>query len=385
MGIIEVHKLHKTFSKNILWSKLFNCSKFNNTDFVALNNISFTVNRGEIFSIIGLNGAGKSTLLQIITGIVKPSSGVVRINGRISSILELGSGFDHNFTGLENINLYYQMIGNTKKCNKNTLEKIIAFSNLEKFIDNKLYTYSTGMIARLAFSVRIFTEFDILIIDEILSVGDIIFQKKCYDYFSEMKERGKTIICVTHNINQVLEISDRVCLLDKGKVVSLGLPKESVFEYMQRVNNQNSEELGSSPFRNKNSKNNHIKSINCNGSSSKMIYVKSNEKLLFKIDLDTNHEYLNLSIGFNIRTVYGVKIAGRINSLKTKNPDADLLVEYICELNHGEYFLSFNLIYKDNFSTKFLDRKLDYFILNVKKNNHNLTDSGYVILKSKVL
>ena len=105
------------------------------------------------------------------------------------------------------------------------------------------------MIARLAFSVRIFTEFDILIIDEILSVGDITFQKKCYDYFSEIRERGKTIICVSHNINQVLEISDRVCLLDKGKVVSLGLPKESVFEYMYRVNNQSRDELESSFFK----------------------------------------------------------------------------------------------------------------------------------------
>jgi teichoic acid transport system ATP-binding protein len=385
MSIIEINKVHKIFSENVLCPNLLNRTVSNDTGFVALENITFEVNRGEIFSIIGLNGAGKSTLLQIITGIVKPSSGDVRINGRISSILELGSGFDHNFTGIENIHLYYQMIGNTKKCNNATLDKIIAFSDLEEFINNKLYTYSTGMIARLAFSVRIFAEFDILIIDEILSVGDIIFQKKCYDYFSEIRERGKTIICVSHNINQVLEISDRVCLLDKGKVVSLGLPKESVFEYMHRVNNQNRDELESSSFQKKRIKNDYIRSIKCNGSSAKLIYVKYNEKVIFSIDLNTNHDYQNLSIGFNVRTVYGVKIAGRINPLITKTSNGNLTMEYICELNHGEYFLSFNLIYYDNFNSKFLDRKLDCFVLNVRKDDIHRSNSGYVILKSNII
>ena len=385
MSIIEINKVCKTFRKNVFWSYLFNRTLSNDNGFVALDNISFKVNNGEIFSIIGLNGAGKSTLLQIISGILKPSSGKIVTNGKISSILELGSGFDHNFTGIENINLYYQMIGNEKKCNGDTLDKIIAFSNLEKFINNKLYTYSTGMIARLAFSVRIFTEFDILIIDEILSVGDITFQKKCYDYFSEIRERGKTIICVSHNINQVLEISDRVCLLDKGKVVSLGLPKESVFEYMYRVNNQSRDELESSFFQKKKLQNDYIRSIKCNGSSSKMIYIKSYEKVIFSIDLNTNLDHQNLSIGFNIRTVYGVKIAGRINPIKTKISNGDLLMEYICELNHGEYFLSFNLIYDDNYSSRFLDRKLDCFILNVRKDDIHRANSGYVILKSKVI
>lgn len=385
MSIIEVNKLYKNFSKNVLWSNLLNLTVSNDTGFVALDNISFKVNRGEIFSIIGLNGAGKSTLLQIISGILKPSSGKIKINGRISSILELGSGFDLNFTGIENINLYYQMIGNTKRCSNETLDKIIAFSNLEEFINNKLYTYSTGMIARLAFSVRIFTEFDILIIDEILSVGDIIFQRKCYDHFSRIRESGKTIICVSHNINQVLEISDRVCLLDKGKVVSLGLPKETVFEYMQRVNNQNRKELGASSFSQENIKSDYIRSIKCNGSSSKVIYAKSNEKVIFSIDLNTNLDYQSLSIGFNIRTVYGVKIAGRINPLQTKISNGDLTMEYVCELNHGEYFLSFNLIYVDNYNSKFLDRKLDYFILNVRDDDLNGSKSGYVILKSKII
>jgi ABC-type polysaccharide/polyol phosphate transport system ATPase subunit len=334
-----------------------------------------------------LNGAGKSTLLQILTGILKPTSGNFEVSGKISSILELGSGFDPNFSGIENINLYFQMTGDTGKCNDDIINKIVTFANLEKFINNKLYTYSTGMIARLAFSVRIFQDFDILIIDEILSVGDIIFQKKCFDYFSKIRAQGKTIICVSHSLNQVLEISDRVCLLDNGKLIAVDKPKKCVYEYMKRVNNLSRVDLDlfTKNISNNKSKKDYFNSIKCNGTDKRIVFLKTYEKVFFQIELDTSHKLSDLSVGFNIRTIHGIKIAGKINPIKNLHNKNKFTLEYTCELNKGEYFLSFNLILGNNSNFIFLDRRLDCFVLNVEKDCFESFNSGYFILKSKII
>ena len=391
MIAVEVNNLSKVYFKNIIRSMLFGIHKNGRNDFTALSDISFSVNRGETFSIIGLNGAGKSTLLQLLCGILIPTSGTVTVNGKISAILELGSGFDPNFTGLENIKLYYQMIGNEESYKKENIEKIIKFSELENFINNRISTYSSGMIARLAFAVRVFTDFDVLIVDEILSVGDVRFQKKCHDYFTTLKKSGKTIICVSHNTNQVLEISDTVCLLENSKMLYVGNPKTGVYEYMKRIN-MIDDGNANMPVNNNTKifqKVNNIKtsessfiSIICNNSKGNTIFTRTNKKVSFQVSIKSNFNTSELYIGFNIRNLHGIKIGGKISKLFVDKNPKEYTLEYHCDLNRGEYFISFNLLHGFNSKYEFLDRSFDRFLLNVYSEKNSHENSGFLMIKS---
>ena len=187
--------------------------------FVALKGISFKVEKGESLGIIGHNGAGKSTILGLIAGVIKPDKGKVVVKGNIAPLLELGAGFHPELTGRENIILNSIILGMTKKEALNKTDEIIEFSGLSDFIDQPIRTYSSGMLARLGFSVAVHTNPDILLIDEILAVGDEEFQKKCLDKIKSFKNSGVTIVFVSHNIEQVNQISDRVIKIDKGKIV----------------------------------------------------------------------------------------------------------------------------------------------------------------------
>ena len=169
----------------------------------ALNDISFDVHRGETVGIIGTNGAGKSTILKIITGVLNPSGGKVEINGRISALLELGAGFNQEYTGLQNVYLNGTMIGFSKEEIDAKLQDILDFADIGDFINQPVKTYSSGMFVRLAFAVAINIEPEILIVDEALSVGDVFFQAKCYKKFEEFKEMGKTILFVSHDLSSI--------------------------------------------------------------------------------------------------------------------------------------------------------------------------------------
>jgi lipopolysaccharide transport system ATP-binding protein len=184
--------------------------------FVALRNISFQVYRGECFGIIGRNGAGKSTLLGLVAGVLKPDSGKILVKGRISPLLELGAGFHPELTGRENIILNAVLLGMRKKEILKEIDKIIDFSELREFIDQPIRTYSSGMIARLGFSIAVHLNHEILLIDEILSVGDISFQKKCIDKILNFKKNGVTILLATHNLKDLVELCDRAMLLPLG-------------------------------------------------------------------------------------------------------------------------------------------------------------------------
>lgn len=210
--------------------------------FVALDNINFEVFKGECLGIIGTNGSGKSTLLKLITGVLTPSSGSMNINGKISALLELGAGFNQEYTGLENIYLNGTMVGYSKEEIDKKVKEIVEFAEIGEFIDRPVKTYSSGMFARLAFAVAINVDPDILIVDEALSVGDIFFQAKCYRKFNEFKERNKTIIFVSHDLSSVLKYCDRCLLLNKGKQVSLGKSKEVVDIYRKILVNQYDED-----------------------------------------------------------------------------------------------------------------------------------------------
>lgn len=200
-------------------------------DFIALDNVSFNVRKGEILGIIGKNGSGKSTILKIITNVLTPTSGEAVIKGKIAALLELGAGFNMEYTGIENIYLNGQMIGFSKEEMDEKLQDIIDFADIGDHVYQPVKTYSSGMFARLAFSVAISVDPDILIVDEALSVGDVFFQNKCYRRFEEFRNRGKTILFVTHDMGSVIKYCDRCVLLNSGKKIAEGSAQEMVDLY----------------------------------------------------------------------------------------------------------------------------------------------------------
>ena len=208
----------------------------------ALNDISFEVKKGETVGIIGTNGSGKSTILKIITGVLNPTEGDVEINGRISALLELGAGFNMEYTGIENVYLNGTMIGFTKEEIDAKLDAILEFADIGDFVYQPVKTYSSGMFVRLAFAVAINIEPEILIVDEALSVGDVFFQAKCYRKFEEFKKMGKTILFVSHDLASVNTYCDRAILLNKGVKVKEGEPKEIIDIYKKILVNQYDEE-----------------------------------------------------------------------------------------------------------------------------------------------
>ena len=204
----------------------------------ALNHVSFQVHIGETVGIIGTNGSGKSTILKIITGVLSPTGGEVSVNGRISALLELGAGFNGEYSGLENVYLNGSMIGFSREEIDAKLQSILDFADIGEFIHQPVKTYSSGMFVRLAFAVAINIDPEILIVDEALSVGDVFFQAKCYRKFEEFKEMGKTILFVSHDLSSIGKYCDRVVLLNKGEKLAEGGAKEMVNLYRRVLVNQ---------------------------------------------------------------------------------------------------------------------------------------------------
>ena len=199
----------------------------------ALHDVNFDIQEGECVGIIGTNGSGKSTILKIITGVLTPTEGEVKVNGRISALLELGAGFNMEYSGLENVYLNGTMIGFSKEEIDARLDDILDFADIGDFIHQPVKTYSSGMFVRLAFAVAINIDPEILVVDEALSVGDVFFQAKCYHKFEEFKKQGKTILFVSHDLSSVSKYCDRVILLNKGVKMDEGSPKQMVDLYKQ--------------------------------------------------------------------------------------------------------------------------------------------------------
>lgn len=254
-SVIEIKNISKIYNlynkpSDRLKEALF-ARQSRHTEFAALNNVSFNVNKGEILGIIGKNGSGKSTILKIITSVLTPTSGECIVKGKIAALLELGAGFNMEYTGIENIYLNGQMIGFSKEEMDKKLQDIIDFADIGEHIYQPVKTYSSGMFARLAFSVAISVDPDILIVDEALSVGDVFFQNKCYRRFEEFRERGKTILFVTHDMGSVIRYCNRCVLLNAGKKVAEGKPQEMVDLYKRIMvgqwneNEESSDEVSS--------------------------------------------------------------------------------------------------------------------------------------------
>jgi ABC-2 type transport system ATP-binding protein len=197
----------------------------------ALKDISFEIKRGEFFGIVGRNGSGKSTLLKMLAGIYQPNKGNISVSGRLVPFIELGVGFNSELTGRENIYLNGAMLGFTKKEIDDRYDDIVEFAELEKFMDQKLKNYSSGMQVRLAFSLAIRAETDILLVDEVLAVGDADFQRKCFRYFKKLKKEKKTVVFVTHDMNAVREYCDRAAFIEKSELVDIGEPDVIARQY----------------------------------------------------------------------------------------------------------------------------------------------------------
>lgn len=229
MNIVEVKQVNMHF--NMAKSRYHNLKEFvilyfkrqiSYEDFQALKDITVNIEKGDVFGIVGLNGSGKSTLLKIISGILKPTNGSVKIHGTIAPLIELGAGFDLELTARENIYLNGSVLGLSHKYIRARFDDIVAFSELEEFIDVPMKNYSSGMIARIGFAIATLTDPDILIVDEILAVGDYLFQEKCENRIKQMLKNGTTVIIVSHAIDQIRRLCKHVLWLEKGKMRMIG-------------------------------------------------------------------------------------------------------------------------------------------------------------------
>lgn len=235
--ISKVYKLYRGKADR-LKDALHLTRQKNYDEFYALSDVNFTVKKGETVGLIGTNGAGKSTLLKLLTGVLTPSEGQIEVNGKVSALLELGAGFNGEYTGLENIYFNGTLMGYTREQMEKKVPEILEFAGIGDYVYQPVKTYSSGMFARLAFALAINVEPDILVVDEALSVGDIYFQSRCFKKMDDIKKNGTTILLVTHDMSSVIKYCDKVVLLNHGKVVQQGNPKQMVDIYKKILVNQ---------------------------------------------------------------------------------------------------------------------------------------------------
>ena len=217
------HERHQTLKERLLHPKSGTTELFS-----ALNNVNFSIAEGETVGIVGHNGSGKSTLLKCICGVLQPSSGEIRLRGSLAALLELGAGFQGELSGRDNVYLYGAMLGFSRKMVDRIFDEIVAFSEIEQFIDTQVKFYSSGMYVRLAFAVAVSVSPDILVVDEVLAVGDERFQQKCIDRIKKFQEEGRSILLVTHNADQVRSLCDRAIVLDSGVMIADGQASEAL-------------------------------------------------------------------------------------------------------------------------------------------------------------
>jgi lipopolysaccharide transport system ATP-binding protein len=261
-AVIVMEHVYKKFRKGEIYNslrdlvpaltgKMFRQQELNESDkreFWALQDLSFEVKAGECFGIIGHNGAGKSTALKILSRIMKPTKGRMTVNGRLSALIEVSAGFHQDLTGRENIFLNGTILGMNKREIQSKLDQIIDFSGIGDFIDTPVKRYSSGMFARLGFAVAAHVDPDVLIVDEVLSVGDSAFQQKCIERMREVLRGGAAVLFVSHNLKVVAEFCDQCLLLEKGRTVKLGKPQEVISTYLQKPSQRQPGDVNSSPI-----------------------------------------------------------------------------------------------------------------------------------------
>lgn len=413
ISVKNLTKIYKLYDKPIdrLKETLSITKKKYHREHYALRDISFDVKEGESVGIIGTNGSGKSTILKIITGVLNQTSGELQVKGKISALLELGAGFNLEYTGMENIYLNGTMMGYTKEEIENKLDNIINFADIGEFINQPVKTYSSGMFVRLAFAVAINIDPEILIVDEALSVGDVFFQAKCYKKFQEFRDMGKTIIFVSHDLKSVSKYCDKVILLNKGIFIEEGNPKKVIDTYKKILVNQFDKEIKNEKEKEKNVESKVLWKSKMNLNYNKLEYgnkdaeiidfgildenniltntVNKNESFRIKMKVRFNKKIQEPIFAFTIKDIKGNEITGTntmIEEVYFKNPERNDVVEVEFEqmmnLQGGEYLLSLGCTgFKDGDFTVY-HRLYDVCSISVVSSKDSV---GFYDMNSKVI
>ena len=393
-------------------------------EFSALRDITFTINRGETVGVIGRNGSGKSTLLQLICQTLHPSAGTVTLNGRVAALLELGAGFNPEFTGRENVYLNATILGLDRQEIDACFDSIAEFAGLGSFIEQPVKTYSSGMYVRLAFATAINVDPDILIVDEALSVGDEAFQRKCFARIEQIQERGGTILFVSHSASSILQLCSRAILLDGGEKILEGRPKFVVNQYRRLMNlsgdaasqalseikgislatamaedeniNAQKKQEGDSERTHHDEQVASLETFDPNLVSQSRVDYEQKGALIrdlcianavgekvntlqmgrtytYKYSVDFRVNAINVAFGMLIKTVNGVELSGATTTFKDepplkkvqKNQTAKLSFKFKCDLMPGTYFVNAGVVQEINHERQFMHRILDGLIFQV--------------------
>ena len=351
-------------------------------EFWALRDISFQVEKGEVFALLGPNGSGKSTLLQVISGILEPTSGRVFTEGRIAALLELGAGFNPEFTGRDNVYLNGEIMGLSRKEMEKAFPRIEAFAEIGQFIDRPVKEYSSGMYVRLAFSTAIHVEPEILIVDEALAVGDAIFASRCIQKFEELRQRKVTVLLVSHDLGLIKRLADRAAFLLEGRMVMQGAPKDAVNRYigfvLDRERSVQARESASgiaakSSFRHGDGASRITDVQLLNGAGQPSRTFRPGELLVIRIEATFDCAVEEPVVGILIRNRIGMDVYGTNSRLEgvrfgTVEPGESMQVDFElnCLLSRQEYTLTVATQYWNGLSQDWLDDVLDFQVVDTK-------------------
>lgn len=398
---IEVKNVTKSFKvyydkgkelkeKMLFWKR----NRYENR--VVLDNVSFSIKKGEAVGLVGKNGCGKSTTLKMLTRIIYPDSGSITMRGRVSSLIELGAGFHPDMTGRENIYTNASIFGLSKKEIDARMDDIISFSELGQYIDNPVRTYSSGMYMRLAFSVAINVDADILLVDEILAVGDANFQTKCFNKIREIKGQGTTIVIVSHSLGQIEQICDRSIWIKDGHIEKEGDPKSVHLEYLDYMNNERMDEEEKARVRQQriesgledenrfgtgNVRCNNIKLLDANGKEQGMF--KCGSSITVNFDYHVIKPVENAIIGVKINRIDGVYVYGidtRIDKFDNFNMNKDGKVSITFSdipLIKGQYYFDISIEYSEGLPEDYIKHAAKFEVIS------NLEDMGVALIPHK--
>jgi ABC-2 type transport system ATP-binding protein len=369
---IKIENLSKRFKLldqryTSLKERIIHLCKVPSKEFWALNDINLEIYEGQTIGLLGRNGSGKSTLLNCIAGIIKPTMGKVVLRGRLAAMLELGAGFHPELSGRDNIYLNASLLGFSKKEIDKRFDEIVAFSELDKFIDTQVKHYSSGMYARLGFAVSINVEPDILLIDEVLAVGDEAFQTKCMDKMRKFQKEGRTIILVTHAIDSVRSFADRAVVMSKGRIIEDGSPGEAIRAAREdmmiegAVETEEKEPIKLAEIEPKV----RISSVLIYGESNTPV-VTSKGSLTIRFSYDTNLVGVNSYVVFSIFDSSGNLIYGHNTLSDEQSFKLGFQGEFAIEINNlplldGKYLVSFSLFNSENSEMLSSRESVDYF------------------------